>query len=170
MVYPFFLFSYFWCTGPRFHGHGTRDGSAGLWPSVFNVATKASITTNATCGERGREEFCRLADHGKGRCGVCDSNSPDPNKRHPIENAIDGTNRWWQSPTLHSGPEYERVAVILDLKQESNFNILIFVILNLRIDLGSIIIIHFSVHFIHFSVILVQKEKNLSLKSHSFML
>lgn len=84
---------------------------------MFNVATKATITANATCGERGREEFCRLADSGKGRCGICDANNPDPNKRHPIENAIDGTSRWWQSPTLQSGLEYERVAITLDLKQ-----------------------------------------------------
>lgn len=41
--------------------------NAGLWPSVFNLATKAVISTNATCGTHGREEFCRLSETGKGR-------------------------------------------------------------------------------------------------------
>lgn len=105
----------------RFHSQPGADdgGDVGLWPSVFNVATKASISANATCGQQGREEFCRLAEHGRGRCGVCDNNSPDLNKRHPIENAIDGSNKWWQSPTLHAGAQYETVTITLDLKQVS---------------------------------------------------
>lgn len=93
--------------------------NVGLWPSVFNLATKALIKANATCGERGREEFCRMTENGKGRCGVCDNFSPDPGKRHPIHFAIDGSSRWWQSPPLFSGPEYEYVTVTLDLKQVS---------------------------------------------------
>uniref|UniRef100_A0A6P7H6N5 Laminin subunit alpha-1-like n=2 Tax=Diabrotica TaxID=50385 RepID=A0A6P7H6N5_DIAVI len=90
---------------------------AGLWPSVFNLATKAAITANATCGERGREEFCRIADNGKGRCGICDNFSPDPGKRHSINFAIDGSNRWWQSPAVYYGPHYEYVTITIDLKQ-----------------------------------------------------
>lgn len=95
------------------------EGGAGLWPSVFNLATKALIKANATCGERGREEFCRMTEGAgnKGRCGVCDGFSPDPGKRHPIHHAIDGSGRWWQSPPLSSGPEYEYVTITLDLKQ-----------------------------------------------------
>ncbi|XP_017778786.1 PREDICTED: laminin subunit alpha-1-like [Nicrophorus vespilloides] len=98
----------------------TGNGSGGLWPSVFNVATKAEITTNATCGHTGRQEFCRMGEgaSGKGRCGVCDGFSPDPGKRHPITNAIDdGPNKWWQSPALHYGNEYSYVTITLDLKQ-----------------------------------------------------
>lgn len=91
--------------------------NSGLWPSVFNLATKAVITANATCGERGREEFCRMSDNGKARCGICDSFSSDPGKRHSINFAIDGTNKWWQSPALYYGRQYEYVTVTVDLKQ-----------------------------------------------------
>lgn len=51
------------------------------------------------------------------QCGVCDAFSDDLDKRHPISHAIDGSNRWWQSPTLHHGKEYERVSILLDLGQ-----------------------------------------------------
>lgn len=51
------------------------------------------------------------------QCGVCDAFSDDLDKRHPISHAIDGSNRWWQSPTLHHGKEYERVSITLDLGQ-----------------------------------------------------
>lgn len=102
----------------------------GLWPSVFNLATKALISVNATCGEGGREEFCRFSEGARGRCGVCDNFSPDPGKKHSIHYAIDGTNRWWQSPTLHNGPEYEYVTITLDLKQVS-------LILRLKLNLFS---------------------------------
>lgn len=38
-------------------------------------------------------------------------------ERHPIEYAIDGTNRWWQSPSIKNGMEYHYVTITLDLKQ-----------------------------------------------------
>lgn len=38
-------------------------------------------------------------------------------ERHPIEYAIDGTNRWWQSPSIMNGMEYHYVTVTLDLQQ-----------------------------------------------------
>lgn len=93
----------------------------GLWPSVFNLATKALIMANATCGERGKEEFCRIMDNNdnKPRCAICDDFSTDLGYKHPIHYAIDGTGRWWQSPPLSSGPEYEYVTITLDLKQVS---------------------------------------------------
>ena len=34
---------------------------------------------------------------------------------HPITNAIDGSNRWWQSPAISNGREYNYVSVTLDL-------------------------------------------------------
>ncbi|KDR22194.1 Laminin subunit alpha-1, partial [Zootermopsis nevadensis] len=92
----------------------------GLFPSVFNLATRAAITVNATCGLMGPEVYCKLVEHVQMRapqCGVCDANAPDPDKRHPITHAIDGTPRWWQSPSLQKGPQYEWVTVTLDLKQ-----------------------------------------------------
>lgn len=38
-------------------------------------------------------------------------------EKHPIEYAIDGTNRWWQSPSIKNGMEYHYVTITLDLKQ-----------------------------------------------------
>ena len=96
------------------------DNGVGLFPSVFNLATRASITVNATCGETEPEVYCKLVEHVQMRapqCGVCDANAPDHDKRHPITHAIDGTNRWWQSPSLQNGPQFEWVTITLDLKQ-----------------------------------------------------
>lgn len=58
------------------------------------------------------------------QCGVCDAFSDDLDKKHPISHAIDGSNRWWQSPTLHHGKEYERVSITLDLGQVRFYKIL----------------------------------------------
>lgn len=38
-------------------------------------------------------------------------------ERHPILYAIDGTNRWWQSPSIQNGMKYHYVTITLDLKQ-----------------------------------------------------
>lgn len=43
--------------------------SGGLFPKPFNVATKAEITANATCGDE-VEEFCRMADIYSPRFGI----------------------------------------------------------------------------------------------------
>lgn len=93
--------------------------SRGLFPEIFNLASKAEIVSNATCGERGPETFCRLAQWiGRGdQCGVCDVRSSDPAKRHHASFALDGTSRWWQSPTLQAGPQYEWITLTIDLKQ-----------------------------------------------------
>lgn len=40
-------------------------------------------------------------------------------ERHPISNAIDGTNNWWQSPSIQNGREYHWVTITLDLRQVS---------------------------------------------------
>lgn len=97
-----------------------NGNNVGLFPTVFNLATRATITVNATCGSSGPEVYCKLVEHVQMRapqCGVCDANSPDHDKRHPITHAIDGTPRWWQSPSLQNGPQYEWITVTLDLKQ-----------------------------------------------------
>ncbi|EPY79313.1 laminin subunit alpha-1 isoform 1 [Camelus ferus] len=135
--------------------------SVGLFPAILNLASNAHISTNATCGEKGPETFCKLVEHVPGRamrnaqCRVCDSHSanpkgkwhPTPNsaapvgiysfkvkklkleaersacfcflstERHPISNAIDGTNNWWQSPSIQNGREYHWVTITLDLRQ-----------------------------------------------------
>ncbi|XP_063590781.1 laminin subunit alpha lam-3-like isoform X2 [Penaeus indicus] len=96
------------------------NGEKGLFPHVINLATRARITVNATCGESGLELYCKLTEHSGNRapqCGVCDSRSPVADRRHPISNAIDGTNSWWQSPSLAAGRRYEWVTITLDLRQ-----------------------------------------------------
>ena len=70
----------------------------------------------------GPEPFCKLVEHVRRRpgdriqCGVCDD-AGGPAERHPIEFAVDGSNRWWQSPTIANGRQFNRVSVVLDLKQ-----------------------------------------------------
>ncbi|XP_016060358.1 PREDICTED: laminin subunit alpha-2 [Miniopterus natalensis] len=95
----------------------------GLFPAVLNLATNARITTNATCGEKGPEMYCKLVEHVPGQpvrnpqCRICNQNSSNPNQRHPITNAIDGKNTWWQSPSIKNGIEYHYVTITLDLQQ-----------------------------------------------------
>ncbi|KAM6181305.1 laminin subunit alpha-2 isoform 1-T1 [Erethizon dorsatum] len=95
----------------------------GLFPAVLNLASNALIMTNATCGERGPEMYCKLVEHVPGQpvrnpqCRICNQNSSSPHQRHPITNAIDGKNTWWQSPSIKNGIEYHYVTVTLDLQQ-----------------------------------------------------
>ncbi|XP_004846024.1 laminin subunit alpha-2 isoform X1 [Heterocephalus glaber] len=95
----------------------------GLFPAVLNLASNALITTNATCGERGPEMYCKLVEHVPGQpvrnpqCRICNQNSSSPSQRHPIANAIDGKNTWWQSPSIKNGIEYHYVTITLDLQQ-----------------------------------------------------
>ncbi|XP_069813854.1 laminin subunit alpha-1 isoform X1 [Dendropsophus ebraccatus] len=104
-------------------GAGVQCQLRGLFPAILNLASNADITANATCGESGPEMFCKLVEHVPGRivrnpqCRVCDQNSVNPKERHPITNAIDGTNDWWQSPSIQNGREYHWVTITLDLKQ-----------------------------------------------------
>ncbi|XP_054482290.1 laminin subunit alpha-3-like [Anoplopoma fimbria] len=113
-------------------GQGTSDDLRGfrLNPPYFNLADISSISATATCGqdEAGTPEYelyCKLVggpNNGpptqniQGQfCDYC--NSVDPNKAHPVTNAIDGTERWWQSPPLSRGLGYNEVNVTLDLGQ-----------------------------------------------------
>ncbi|KAJ7341923.1 hypothetical protein JRQ81_007908, partial [Phrynocephalus forsythii] len=95
----------------------------GLFPAVLNLASNAIITTNATCGTKGPEMYCKLVEHVPGQparnpqCRICDQRSRNPNLRHPITNAIDGKNTWWQSPSIQNGMEYHYVTITLDLRQ-----------------------------------------------------
>uniref|UniRef100_A0A4W3IED9 Basement membrane-specific heparan sulfate proteoglycan core protein n=1 Tax=Callorhinchus milii TaxID=7868 RepID=A0A4W3IED9_CALMI len=96
---------------------------SGLFPAVLNLASMAEISSNATCGFNGPEMYCKLVEHVPGwpfrnpQCRVCDMNSQNPKERHPITNAIDGTNRWWQSPSIRNGMKYHDVIITLDLNQ-----------------------------------------------------
>lgn len=48
-------------------------------------------------------------------CSFCDAK--EPSNAHPVSNAIDGTERWWQSPPLSRGLVHNQVNVTLDLGQ-----------------------------------------------------
>nr|XP_046228315.1 laminin subunit alpha-2 isoform X2 [Scatophagus argus] len=95
----------------------------GLFPAVLNLASMADITANATCGSSGPEMFCKLVEHVPGQpvrnpqCRICNQRSAKTYELHPIEYAIDGTNQWWQSPSIKNGMEYHYVTITLDLKQ-----------------------------------------------------
>ncbi|OCT62438.1 laminin subunit alpha-5 isoform X2 [Xenopus laevis] len=99
-----------------------------LHPPYFNLAEGTKISASATCGERedGRpveDLYCKLVGGPvsgdpsqtiQGQyCDICMANNRE--KSHPISNAIDGTERWWQSPPLSRG--YNQVNVTLDLGQ-----------------------------------------------------
>ncbi|XP_060740347.1 laminin subunit alpha-2 isoform X3 [Tachysurus vachellii] len=95
----------------------------GLFPAVLNLASMAKISANATCGENSPEMFCKLVEHVPGQpvrnpqCRVCNLRSERIYERHPIEFAIDGTHRWWQSPSIKNGMDYHYVTITLDLQQ-----------------------------------------------------
>uniref|UniRef100_A0A8D3D4N3 Laminin subunit alpha 3 n=1 Tax=Scophthalmus maximus TaxID=52904 RepID=A0A8D3D4N3_SCOMX len=101
-----------------------------LSPPYFNLAEGSRISASATCGqdEAGTPRYdlyCKLVggpnfvlptQNSQGQfCDYC--NSVDPSKARPVTNAIDGTERWWQSPPLSRGPGYNEVNVTLDLGQ-----------------------------------------------------
>lgn len=89
-----------------------------LFPTIFNLAANAIISSNATCGENGPESYCKLVEHVFMRSPQCDICDNTPGKRHPIEFAVDGSNQWWQSPTLAHGMKYEWVTITIDLRQQ----------------------------------------------------
>ncbi|KAG1688573.1 Laminin subunit alpha-1 [Nymphon striatum] len=87
----------------------------GFFPATLNLATNAIISANATCGVGRPEKYCKLVEHVF--MTTCDAEHVDTSKRHPISNAIDGTDSWWQSPSLEHGRRYEWVTITVDLKQ-----------------------------------------------------
>ncbi|GCC23323.1 hypothetical protein chiPu_0001717 [Chiloscyllium punctatum] len=111
------------------YGYGVNGFS--LHPPYFNLAEGTKITATATCGqdESGKpveDLYCKLVggpvsgDPSQTIQGqYCDICKAESNKAHPSTNAIDGTERWWQSPPLSRGLEYNEVNVTLDLGQWS---------------------------------------------------
>ena len=106
-----------------------------LTREYFNIAKGKKITATSTCGYdlppgQETELFCKLATvPGKYgisglECDYCDrkvtSGSILGTKDHRIEYAIDGTERWWQSPPLSRGPQYNKVNITIDLGQVRN--------------------------------------------------
>ncbi|XP_031783644.1 laminin subunit alpha [Nasonia vitripennis] len=104
-----------------------------LTPPYFNLAEGKEIEATATCGvdTPGPEWYCQLAASNSDQknvdvaeqniiqgqqCDYCDPNNPE--KRHPPEYAVDGTETWWQSPPLSRGKKYEQVNLTISLGQE----------------------------------------------------
>lgn len=103
-----------------------------LTPPYFNLASGKKIQTTATCGVNVStpEQFCRLTGvagevkesdlritiNSGQLCEECDPSEEELS--HPAEFAIDGTERWWQSPPLSRGMEYNAVNLSIDLEQE----------------------------------------------------
>ncbi|GCB75926.1 hypothetical protein scyTo_0019822, partial [Scyliorhinus torazame] len=103
-------------------------------PPYLNIAPGSKIAATATCGEDGSARprldlYCKLV--GGPAAGVssqtiqgqfCDHClADDAYKAHAITNAIDGTERWWQSPPLSRGLHYNQVNVTLDFGQVGNW-------------------------------------------------
>ncbi|XP_059166005.1 laminin subunit alpha-like, partial [Physella acuta] len=99
-----------------------------LTPPYFNLAQGRNLTATATCGYGvpDKELYCGLTGAASSFTGeliqgqICDFCDPrDPNKDHRVEYAVDGTERWWQSPPLSRlGVELNKVNVTIHLGQE----------------------------------------------------
>jgi laminin alpha 3/5 len=105
-----------------------------LTPPYFNLVSNKKITASATCGEGvDKELYCKLTgsastdresyNHAnliQGQfCDICDSTNPE--KSHHASFAIDGTDRWWQSPPLSRSLEYNNVNLTIDFGQVKLF-------------------------------------------------
>ncbi|XP_053349425.1 laminin subunit alpha-3 isoform X3 [Clarias gariepinus] len=116
--------------GARVSGTTAVPGGFSLTPPYFNLAEGSTISATATCGEEDNgnprtDLYCKLVggptvgltSHTiQGQyCDHCNANNPE--KAHPVSNAIDGTERWWQSPPLSRGLVYNQINVTLDLGQ-----------------------------------------------------
>lgn len=94
-----------------------------MHPQTFNLASRADVTANATCGEteNGPEVYCKFGGSAGGPqpCGVCDGRSGDPAKAHGPSAAVDDVSAgtWWQSPSLQNGDQYHYVTFGIDLKK-----------------------------------------------------
>ena len=79
------------------------------WHIAFLGGPYCNVAIGLNCSV---QVYCTLAG---ARCGVCDSS--DPGQAHPASLAIDGSDRWWQSPSLQYGPAYHAVTLTLDLRK-----------------------------------------------------
>lgn len=119
----------------------TASADQVLTPPYFNLAQEQDIVATSTCGVgvSGSELYCQLtgatsdyanlrfSSSSEGRivegqnCDVCRPPSPDgsipSNKEHPARFAIDGTERWWQSPPLSRDMKFNEVNLTINLGQ-----------------------------------------------------
>lgn len=121
-----------------------RARSQILNPPYFNLAEGRNISATATCGDQGTPElYCKLVGANLDKqdnpninliqgqvCDYCDDprrdypphvfegDPLDQRREHPARYAIDGTERWWQSPPLSRGTRFNEVNLTVDLGQE----------------------------------------------------
>ena len=113
-------------------------------PPYFNLARGRKVTATSTCGiwendannPHRPEEYCKLTganwvrynEYYRDDSGIflkdgqlCDTCNPhDFAKAHLPDNAVDGTENWWQSPPFSRGKQYEsNVTLTVDLGQAS---------------------------------------------------
>ncbi|XP_077991288.1 laminin subunit alpha-5-like [Glandiceps talaboti] len=104
-----------------------------LDPPYFNIATGKTIEATSTCGEgvAGPELFCKLTGntgtetlYGERHMNLiqgqyCDFCNPSSSSQaHPAYHAIDGTERWWQSPPLSRSLDFNEVNITIDFGQQ----------------------------------------------------
>ena len=101
-----------------------------LTPPYFNLAYERSVEASATCGVGAgvTEAYCNL---GSALCDICVSEeqamllgerSPQQmqyytDRIHSPAYAVDGSERWWQSPPLSRGLQYNEVNLTINLGQ-----------------------------------------------------
>jgi len=106
------------------------DGQA-LTPPNFNLAVGRKVEATSTCGVGVTEPelYCKLTGANPDKedvigefeviqgqlCDYCDERQPS--QSHQPEYAVDGTERWWQSPPLSRGLQYNEVNLTISLGQ-----------------------------------------------------
>ena len=98
------------------HAVAARDV---LQPLFFDIGKGKRITATSTCGEGYSppqgvpgEKYCTLSNL---NCDYCIPGKTG--KDHNIQNANDGSNKWWQSPPLSRGLNYRKVNITIDFEQ-----------------------------------------------------
>ncbi|XP_039764528.1 laminin subunit alpha-1 [Pararge aegeria] len=96
---------------------GVASAASGLLPAPLDVAPFSSVAANATCGQRGAEEFCRDMPGKRGVvCDVCGGPEGSSPRQHPASMAVDGDpDTWWQSPVITENGEYQHVGLVATL-------------------------------------------------------
>jgi len=102
-----------------------------LTPPNFNLAVGRKVEATSTCGVGVTEPelYCKLTGANPDKedvigefeviqgqlCDYCDSRQPS--QSHQAEYAVDGTERWWQSPPLSRGLQFNEVNLTISLGQ-----------------------------------------------------
>jgi len=114
------------------------DGQA-LTPPNFNLAVGRDVDATSTCGVGVTEPelYCKLTGANPGDkediigefeliqgqlCDYCSDAAREPGQSHGAQYAVDGTERWWQSPPLSRGLQYNEVNLSISLGQVNSLH------------------------------------------------